>query len=136
MAKMTGINYKRVLIKLARGWMKRQRAKMAQDEGDIIAWATHEDGEHYPIHAATGGGSQKLSPLQAFKENARQFNEALQEGRKRNAQIVEYKRIDGKTERRYWNGARYEDRPSQMYQNTGGKYKTEGTYKAEFKMPV
>ena len=48
------INYKRVLLALARGYMRRQ--KFAQDEGAIVGWATNESGEHYPIHEATGGG--------------------------------------------------------------------------------
>lgn len=30
--------------------------KTVNDETEIIGWATHEDGQHYPIHAAQGGG--------------------------------------------------------------------------------
>ena len=30
--------------------------KTVNDEAEIIGWATHEDGQHYPIHAAQGGG--------------------------------------------------------------------------------
>ena len=95
---------------------------------------------HIPIpfsisNQASSEKKSELSPLQAFKENARQFNIALQEARKRNAEIVEFKRLDGKVERRYWNGARFEDKPSLMYQNSNDKYKTSGIYKAEFKMP-
>ena len=48
------IDYKRVLCCLARGYMR--RLKTINDEGEIIGWATHEDGQHYPIHAAQGGG--------------------------------------------------------------------------------
>lgn len=48
------INYKRVLLALMRG--ANRRRKLALDEGEIIGWATHEDGQHYPIHAAQGGG--------------------------------------------------------------------------------
>ena len=48
------MTYRRVLIALARGYMRRR--KMTADEGAIIGWATNESGEHYPIHEATGGG--------------------------------------------------------------------------------
>lgn len=48
------IDYKRVLLALMRG--ANRRRKLALDEGEIIGWATHEDGQHYPIHAAQGGG--------------------------------------------------------------------------------
>lgn len=82
------------------------------------------------------GPSRKMSPLEAFKENARQFNEALQEGKKRGAHIVEFKGITGQTVKRYWTGARYEDRPSSLYEKSNTKYKMGGgTYKAEFRMP-
>lgn len=54
------IDYKRVLIALARGYIKRHT--MATDEGVIVGWATNESGEHYPIHEATGsGGSNPYS---------------------------------------------------------------------------
>ena len=127
------IDYKRALIVLVRA--AKRRAIKDYNENHDPSTGQFSSGGGSSANGKTSGGGAKLSPLQAFKENARQFNEALIEGKKRNAQVVEYKRIDGKTERRYWNGARYEDRPSQMYQNTNGKYKTEGTYKAEFKMP-
>ena len=48
------IDYKRVLLALARGYMRRH--KITADEGAIVGWATNESGEHYPIHEATGGG--------------------------------------------------------------------------------
>ena len=48
------IDYKRVLLALARGVMRRR--KMMADEGAIVGLATNESGEHYPIHEATGGG--------------------------------------------------------------------------------
>lgn len=38
------------LVNLARA------EKLITDEGDIVGWATNESGEHYPIHAPTGGG--------------------------------------------------------------------------------
>lgn len=38
------------LVELARP------GKTVNDEAEIIGWATHEDGQHYPIHAAQGGG--------------------------------------------------------------------------------
>ena len=38
------------LVELARP------GKTVNDEAEIIGWATHEDGQHYPIHAAASGG--------------------------------------------------------------------------------
>ena len=35
--------------------------KTVNDEAEIIGWATHEDGQHYPIHAAQGGGGGSSS---------------------------------------------------------------------------
>lgn len=34
--------------------------KTVNDEAEIIGWATHEDGQHYPIHAAQGGGGSSV----------------------------------------------------------------------------
>lgn len=51
------IDYKRVLLALARNALRRRQ--MTKDEGDIVGWATNESGEHYPIHAPTGGGVPK-----------------------------------------------------------------------------
>ena len=69
------INYKRVLFALARGALRRRQ--MATDDGEIIGWATHEDGQHYPIHAAQGGGGSSGSGKQAkgsFSKNDPQYN--------------------------------------------------------------
>ena len=72
-----------------------------------------------------------MSQLEAFKENARQFNEALEEARKRNAAVVEFTDITGKTFKRYWDGARYSDvKPSGALRSG-----TSGTYKASFTVP-
>lgn len=49
------IDYKRALIILVRNAMKR---RIVKDEGEIIGWATNEDGQHYPIHAPQGNGSK------------------------------------------------------------------------------
>lgn len=35
--------------------------KTVNDEAEIIGWATHENGQHYPIHAAQGGGGGSSS---------------------------------------------------------------------------
>ena len=35
--------------------------KTVNDEAEIIGWATHEDGQHYPIHAPQGGGGGSSS---------------------------------------------------------------------------
>lgn len=74
--------------------------------------------------------SAQLSPLQAFKENAKQFNFALQKAKENKASIVEYTDITGKTARRYWNGATFVNRKSALYEK-----ERQGTYKAKFKMP-
>ena len=52
------IDYKRALIILVRNAMKR---RIVKDEGEIIGWATNEDGQHYPIHAPQGGGGGSSS---------------------------------------------------------------------------
>ena len=33
---------------------------MVQDEGEIVAWATNESGDHYPIHAPEGDAQGNL----------------------------------------------------------------------------
>ena len=53
------IDYKRVIVALMRGAMRRRQ--MANDEGAIVGWATNESGEHYPIHEATGGGGKSTA---------------------------------------------------------------------------
>lgn len=42
-----------------------------------------------------------VSPLMAFRENSKQFNNALKEGRTRKASIVEFTDITGKVSKRY-----------------------------------
>lgn len=82
----------------------------------------------------SGGPAIKApSNLEAFKENARQFNQALQDARKAGAAVVEFKTITGSTVRRYWNGATWGDRPSSMEARYGKK--RTGTFKAKFKAP-
>ena len=76
------------------------------------------------------GGAIKVSPLTAFKENARQFNSALRDARRAKASIVEFKDVTGQTSKRYWNGATYTDRKSSLYEK-----EFKGTYKAKFKQP-
>ena len=51
------IDYKRVIIALARGAARR---RMVQDAGEIVAWATNENGDHYPIHAPDGDAQGNL----------------------------------------------------------------------------
>lgn len=53
------IDYKKILIALMRGAMRRRQ--MTNDEGAIVGWATNESGEHYPIHEATGGGGKSTA---------------------------------------------------------------------------
>jgi hypothetical protein len=75
-----------------------------------------------------------MTPLQAFKENAKQFNEALKKAQSEKASVVEFTDITGATVRRYWNGATFVDRKSALY-TKAYKGKIQGTYKANFKMP-
>lgn len=77
---------------------------------------------------SSGVGKSGISALQAFKENARQFNEALQQGKIRKASVVEFEDITGNETKRYWNGATYVDRKSALYEKD-----MHGTYKARFK---
>lgn len=87
--------------------------------------------------AGEASKSKKLiSPLEGFKENARQFNDAIQAAGKEKAAIVGFTDIMGRTVRRWFNGAVYSDRkPSEQNIGGTGKYKRKGTYKAEFKPP-
>ena len=50
------------LVNLARA------EKLIIDEGDIVGWATNESGEHYPIHAPTGGGGSSSGGNSSYKE--------------------------------------------------------------------
>lgn len=62
--------------------------------------------------------------LDAFKENARQFNVAIEEAKKMKAAILEYTDITGTVFKRYWNGAAFVDRKSALYEkNRNGVYK-------------
>lgn len=82
--------------------------------------------------AGTGGGSgssneSKPSALEMMKEDSRQYVEALKEAQRQKAAIVEYTGVDGKTHRRYWNGATFVDRSSALYDK-----ERSGTYTATF----
>ena len=74
------------------------------------------------------------SPLEAFKENAKQFQDAIKEAISAKAAILEYTDITGAVVRRYWNGAMFVDKkPSGIYEKF---YKSHsGTYKKKFKAP-
>ena len=72
-----------------------------------------------------------VSPLTAFRENSKQFNNALKEGRTRKASIVEFTDITGKVSKRYWNGATYTDRSNSLFEK-----EFKGTYKVSFKKPM
>lgn len=71
-----------------------------------------------------------VSPLTVFKENARQLNEALVEGRAKQASVVEFTDATGTKFKRYWNGATYTDRASSLYEK-----EFHGVYKKTFKKP-
>ena len=79
-----------------------------------------------------GAGAKKVSALTAFKENAKQLNEAKAEAKKRKAAEVHYTDMTGKTYKLYWNGASYGDKKSNM----AAQYsEMSGVYKAKFKIP-
>lgn len=73
------------LVELARS------EKTVNDEAEIIGWATHEDGQHYPIHAAQGGGGSSSGKNNSFgkegknksasKENSEKKNKILHSGK-------------------------------------------------------
>ena len=62
--------------------------------------------------------------LEEFKENARQFNRAIEEAKQKKAAILEYTDITGTVFKRYWNGATFVDRQSALYEkDRNGVYK-------------
>lgn len=79
-------------------------------------------------------GKKKPTALEAFKENSRQLNVALEEGQKRNALEVHYTDMTGKVYKHYWNGAKFV--ADKIKQDMAKKYgKKAGIYKASFKKP-
>ena len=82
---------------------------------------------------ASSKSSSGMSALEAFKDNARQFNEAMREGERRRAAVIEFKDITGKVNKRYWNGAAYVDRSSALYTEATGRNAVNGVYQAEYK---
>ena len=77
---------------------------------------------------AVNNAAPQRSDLELFKENARQFNEAIQNAKAKKAAIVEFTDMKGTTYTRYWNGATFVDRASALYEKD-----RKGTYKAKFK---
>lgn len=79
-------------------------------------------------------GKKKPTALEAFKENSRQLNVALEEGQKRNALEVHYTDMTGKLYKSYWNGSKFTG--DKVKQDMAKKYgKKAGIYKASFKKP-
>ena len=58
-----------------------------------------------------------MSILEVFKENARQFNEALAQARKLGKAVVRFTDCTGAEIRRYWNGARFTDRQKELHED-------------------
>lgn len=85
--------------------------------------------------AKQAGGSAKQGPsaLEAFKENARQLNEAKEAAKRADAAEFEFTDMTGKTFHFYWDGVKWGDRPNSMEAMYGRKRK--GTFKAKFKAP-
>ena len=80
--------------------------------------------------------TSNVSELDAFRENSKQYNDALKKGREQGAYKISYTDITGKVHNMYYDGARYTDRENSMYKATNSKYKLSGTYEAEFKPPA
>ncbi len=58
-----------------------------------------------------------MSYLKIFRENARQFNEALATARKLGKAVVKFTDCTGKEYRRYWNGATFTDRARELHED-------------------
>ncbi len=58
------------------------RKMTAKDEGDIVGWATTEEGQHYPIHAAQGGGGASSSHAEKMRGRAAEYREMAGKARK------------------------------------------------------
>lgn len=88
----------------------------------------------YDTSRSKGTKKKKPSSLEAFKENARQFNDALNEATKQGALEVEFTDITGKTFHRWWNGGAWSDR--KIVQDMAKRYsKKSGKFKSSFKKP-
>ena len=77
-----------------------------------------------------GGGKSTLS---AFKENAKQFNEAIQKAKAGKYYQLQYTDLTGKTVNRYWTGGNYSDRPSALYADRNRKAMPNGTLRLKFR---
>lgn len=75
----------------------------------------------------------RISYLEAFKENSRQFNAALQRARDEGYAQLQYTAITGQVINRYWNGATFTDRKSSLYESLNPKYKRKGVLKVKFR---
>lgn len=79
-------------------------------------------------------GGRKVSALEVFKENARQFNEAKEAAKEARASKLEFTTVTGEKINFYWNGAAFTERKVTLPEGSG-RYRTGGTYKAKFKPP-
>ncbi|MEG0165170.1 hypothetical protein [Anaerorhabdus sp.] len=73
---------------------------------------------------------KEVTNLEAFKENARQCNQAIIDAEKASASILEFRDITGKLFKFYWNGASFVEKSSALYEN-----ERNGVYYAEFIKP-
>lgn len=53
-----------------------------KDEAEIIGWASHEDGQHYPIHAAQGNGGRKTAQNKSSSKEGKQTSASNNNNRK------------------------------------------------------
>ena len=82
-----GIVWKRLFFQLVDVVQK----EYAMDEGEIVGWATHEDGQHYPIHAPTGGGGKSANTKAENKSSGKEGKREKQEVRGKRAKKPELK---------------------------------------------
>ena len=88
-------------------------------DGIILEKDTANDNSHTKMYtkAVLREGEKNMgSSLDAFKENARQFNLAIEAAKEKKASIVEYTDMTGAVFKRYWNGAAFVDRASALYE--------------------
>lgn len=82
---------------------------------------------------SSGNSAPAVSSLEAFREDARQLNQAIAGANLANAAEIVYHSMTGKTIRKYWDGGRYGDRPSSLAQRYSSK---SGVFEATFQEPI
>lgn len=78
-----------------------------------------------------------IRAIDGWRENEKQYREAIQTAKDKKVAVIEYENIMGKTDKLWYNGATYSTRKPRDENLIGGtgKYKRTGTYRAKFKAP-